>query len=1154
MSSTTITLTLQDVLGRPTPGKLVTLSQGSGHSVISGPNPSVTDSSGQITFTVVDQVAETVTYSAIDVTDGNLPFPATGTVMFINGPANGCGNGNPVAGPGYLVTPYATGFLSQNFSYGDIGFSGCPGAFGIAFDSSGNLYVGDSPTGNIYKFPSGGGVANSTTLLTSTAIGPSLGQLAVDKNGNLFAGRSATTSGYNGYLGAVYQVNPTTGATINTFATDLMCPEQIAIDPLSNDLFVGDSCGGGGSGNQSLWRISNPSTSPTESLYATMPGSTNASIAFAPSGTFYVWDYTTGVQIVQVSGTNGPTPPTITPVTGLAVSPGFLGLLAGGTQTNGDANFLVYNYTPSSATSGSIGIADLTVSPPSVSTVLVSSGVVNNNNLAVNPMDGCIYLAAGNAVFRITDSTGACNYTAAQPAPAIALTPAAVSPNPAQGTSQSFTASLHYVTAPAGVPVVFQVTGANPQIQMVQTGANGQASFSYTAVNAGTDTVLASATVNSSTVTSNPVQFTWTGGLHTTFLTLNPSPTAGTVNTPVTVIASLTDLSVNPAAPLSGESVSLTLDGDTCFGSTDINGLASCVVMPTTIGIGSLTASFSGNSQYLPATDSRGFSVSGLATNLSYTGPTTFTNGSTATLSAVLTNAGSSPISGEIINFTLGSGMGAQSCSGTTNAAGTASCNIASVSQPVGSGTLTASFAGDGTYQATSVPTSVTINSASVSVPNVVGLTQSAASTAITGAGLVVGTVTTQSSSTVPAGSVISQNPSSGTSVAPGTAVNLVVSSGPASVSVPNVVGLTQSAASTAITGAGLVVGTVTTQSSSTVPAGSVISQNPTSGTSVAPGTAVNLVVSSGPVSVSVPNVVGLTQSAASTAITGAGLVVGTVTTQSSSTVPAGSVISQNPTSGTSVAPGTAVNLVVSSGPASVSVPNVVGLTQSAASTAITGAGLVVGTVTTQSSSTVPAGSVISQNPTSGTSVAPGTAVNLAVSSGPASSGTPEIYGQIIAKGKGPSGTLFVDLQLTDTGKGDAVNVTINQLNLRTICGKGTVSYNAALSGKLPLKIGNIKKGASTTLRLFFNVPDDVTGFTIAESGTMQDAASNNYNYSTSQTVTLCREWGRSRNFGRCDQDDCGHKCDHDVSFLVLYSLFKVPNVRAGASPCGHRH
>src|SRR6202035_2268356 len=58
-----------------------------------------------------------------------------------------------------------------------------------------------------------------------------------------------------------------------------------------------------------------------------------------------------------------------------------------------------------------------------------------------------------------------------------------------------------------------------------------------------------------------------------------------------------------------------------------------------------------------------------------------------------------------------------------------------------------------------------------VSVPNVVGQTQSAASTAITGAGLSVGTVTTAISGTVPLGSVISQNPSAGTSVAPGSTV-----------------------------------------------------------------------------------------------------------------------------------------------------------------------------------------------------------------------------------------------------------------------------------------------------------------------------------------------------------------------------------------------
>jgi hypothetical protein len=137
--------------------------------------------------------------------------------------------------------------------------------------------------------------------------------------------------------------------------------------------------------------------------------------------------------------------------------------------------------------------------------------------------------------------------------------------------------------------------------------------------------------------------------------------------------------------------------------------------------------------------------------------------------------------------------------------------------------------------------------SAQVAVPNVVGDTQAAATTAITGVGLVVGTVTQQSSATVASGNVISESPTAGTSVNSGSAVNLVTSTGPAQVAVPNVVGDTQAAATTAITGVGLVLGTVTTQSSSTVASGNVISESPVAGTSVSTGSAVNLVVSTGP-------------------------------------------------------------------------------------------------------------------------------------------------------------------------------------------------------------------------------------------------------------------------------------------------------------------
>jgi beta-lactam-binding protein with PASTA domain len=133
-----------------------------------------------------------------------------------------------------------------------------------------------------------------------------------------------------------------------------------------------------------------------------------------------------------------------------------------------------------------------------------------------------------------------------------------------------------------------------------------------------------------------------------------------------------------------------------------------------------------------------------------------------------------------------------------------------------------------------------------VAVPNVVNQTQTAATATITGAGLVLGTVTQRSSTTVVAGSVISQNPSAGTSVSLGSQVALVVSSGP--VAVPNVVNLTQAAATTSLTGAGLALGAVSQQSSATVPSGSVISQNPAAGTGVGAGSAVALVVSTGPV------------------------------------------------------------------------------------------------------------------------------------------------------------------------------------------------------------------------------------------------------------------------------------------------------------------
>ncbi len=66
-----------------------------------------------------------------------------------------------------------------------------------------------------------------------------------------------------------------------------------------------------------------------------------------------------------------------------------------------------------------------------------------------------------------------------------------------------------------------------------------------------------------------------------------------------------------------------------------------------------------------------------------------------------------------------------------------------------------------------------------VKVPDVVGLTQSAAEMKLKAAGLRVGPVKTYHSNSVPSGGISSVNPDEGTLVSPGTAVGLDLSSGP---------------------------------------------------------------------------------------------------------------------------------------------------------------------------------------------------------------------------------------------------------------------------------------------------------------------------------------------------------------------------------------
>jgi hypothetical protein len=599
-----ITVTLEDALGRPTPGKLIQINQTGGNSVISGPDPPVTNSSGQIDFTAVDSNNETITYSAADVTDGNVPFPQTGTVTFSNAPEPSCSN-SFVAAPGFVAQPYATGFLAQNVCFGGLCSSPCPGAFGIAFDKSGNLYSVDQATGDIYKIPPGGGVADLSTLLTRTAL-PTLDTLVTDSSGNLYGGMNASFSGgsFDFSNGQIVQIDTSTGEVSRTVASGLTCPGLIGIDPLSGDLFADDNCSGGLSNNW-LWRISNPTGTPSTSVYTTLPGSPNGTIAFAPNGTIYIPTTVGGTgELVQVSGTNAGSPTVST----LTTTPNLfgLGLIAQG-PANAPPKLLISSFEQTGNVPGGIGTFDLTGAP-----VTQSNTLVTDNGQAVDMKigpDGCVYAARGVAVWRITDTKGACTYAAAKPAPALYLTPIGVSPNPAQGSSLAFTASVQYASVPDGTPVLLDVNGANPQIVQAST-TGGVASFSYTGAHQGVDTLTATATVNGTVATSNDAVITWAPGTDVTFLTLNLSPRSATPGEPVTLTASLSDISKSPVVPIVGVPITIGLGNDTCSASTDANGNASCQVNPEIIPgnpLRSLTATFAGTADLTAAEASDGF-------------------------------------------------------------------------------------------------------------------------------------------------------------------------------------------------------------------------------------------------------------------------------------------------------------------------------------------------------------------------------------------------------------------------------------------------------------------------------------------------------------------------------------------------------------------
>src|SRR6266849_4415907 len=162
--------------------------------------------------------------------------------------------------------------------------------------------------------------------------------------------------------------------------------------------------------------------------------------------------------------------------------------------------------------------------------------------------------------------------------------------------------------------------------------------------------------------------------------------------------ASATLVDPDGSAPISGKTLTFTLGaGDTCSATTDGSGNAACSITPTqAAGSYALVASFAGDTDYLASSDTPTFTIKKEETTTTYAGPTVILQGSSGvTLKAQLLEDGTTaPLpSGQTITLSLG----AQSCTGTTDASGIAGCTLI-FNGSVGPQPLKADFAGDAYY------------------------------------------------------------------------------------------------------------------------------------------------------------------------------------------------------------------------------------------------------------------------------------------------------------------------------------------------------------------------------------------------------------------------------------------------------------------------
>lgn len=206
------------------------------------------------------------------------------------------------------------------------------------------------------------------------------------------------------------------------------------------------------------------------------------------------------------------------------------------------------------------------------------------------------------------------------------------------------------------------------------------------------------------------------------------------------------------------------------------------------------------------------------------------------------------------------------------------------------------------------------VDTPSVQIPDLKGLSAPEASAQLKEAGLKVTIGDSLHHETVPADAVVDQDPTGGQLVKQGRRIVLTVSKGPRYYAAPDVRRVSLREARLQLEGNQLNVGQILYRSSDTLPEGAVVGQSPPPGTQLALDSSVDLWISNGPPAAlkRVPNLIGLSIRAVEDTLRKYELRIGHIAKRIDEQKRVGTVLAQDPTSEQRIPRHSRIDLVVS--------------------------------------------------------------------------------------------------------------------------------------------------------------------------------------------------------------------------------------------------